>query len=697
MNTTTFRSFDYHAHRTLASAALLAMAAGGCALQADAAPQEKTQVAASALNSPPVCTPTWATTYTFASSPVRVGGMLTGTDGNVYLTDLTHNAIVQIPPGGCPSSGCASWTAQNVNGTLTIGPTLINGPSGQIGFVGKFGSSIGAVGWLSPASGVSIYQLNNPGSTRPNLPTGALALGPDGNVYFAYTSLGTSLIGIHGPNVPFSSYSVPAGYSGSPTSIVEGPDGTMWFSTGNAIGQFACVVTSSKQRLAVNAPAGTCTPAISPPVFTGAPANLLTGPDGNLWFSDGSNVEEMTTAGTIADTYAVSVGSLALASDDTVWFGNGASAGQIAEWVQNGIYTFTVPQWTDVGPMVAGPDGNMWVVTLAVPSTLSNQVTLVTPCSSCITPAVTTVVTLAGGGYPASVVSDGTNAYFTNFYGGGSVQSVPRAFGDVATLAPNRSGPWGVAVDSSNVYWTEDGGGNGSVNMTTKTPGGTVATIASGQAGPRGIVLGGGDVYWTNTSGGEVYGAAPTANAALISVAQSQPSPFGITFLNGSVFWANQGTAGQSNGSVMQWTPGASGGPSMTLTVASGQNEPFDVALSSDEEAAVWTNSGSGSEGYSLRQYVPVGSGRYAPRWGAATTLSDIGARNVVVDGAWSGTPVVYFTDFNGDVWYQKKTGETCPLSIGENTTQGLAVDDTYVYWTNFTGSGVVRRANKVH
>jgi hypothetical protein len=65
--------------------------------------------------------------------------------------------------------------------------------------------------------------------------------------------------------------------------------------------------------------------------------------------------------------------------------------------------------------------------------------------------------------------------------------------------------------------------------------------------------------------------------------------------------------------------------------------------------------------------------------------------------GTGARPPVVYFTDFQGGVSYQKKTGQTCPLSIGENTTQGLAVDDTYVYWTNFTGSGVVRRANKVH
>ncbi len=73
--------------------------------------------------------------------------------------------------------------------------------------------------------------------------------------------------------------------------------------------------------------------------------------------------------------------------------------------------------------------------------------------------------------------------------------------------------------------------------------------------------------------------------------------------------------------------------------------------------------------------------------------------RNIVVDGASSSglAPVLYWTDFTnpGTVWYQKN-GQTCPLATGENTPQGLYVDDTYVYWTDFVGDGVVRRIAKV-
>jgi len=82
----------------------------------------------------------------------------------------------------------------------------------------------------------------------------------------------------------------------------------------------------------------------------------------------------------------------------------------------------------------------------------------------------------------------------------------------------------------------------------------------------------------------------------------------------------------------------------------------------------------------------------YAPVWSAPSALSNTpGAYDVVTDG--SG--VTYFTDFHNTVWYTSN-GQTCPLATGENTPAAITVDDIYVYWTDYTGSGVVRRARKV-
>ncbi len=261
--------------------------------------------------------------------------------------------------------------------------------------------------------------------------------------------------------------------------------------------------------------------------------NLAYGPDGNLWYSAGADVGVIGSNGAPQATYTLPTVS-------------GAP--------------------TLAGPLVAGGDGNVWVIDLSYVANSSLAISALAPCSVCNTPQRTTATTLAAGGYPASVTSDGTNVYFTNFWGGGSVESVPRMQGPAVAVAANRHGPWGLAVDGTNAYWTENNAGNGQIAMTPKAGGGAVTLIATSQGTPRGIALSGSYVYWANNAasgnGGGIFGAPTTASGAVSAFGPPQEYPFSViatpSLLGGDyLLWTDNGSGARS-GSVMEWTPPSS-------------------------------------------------------------------------------------------------------------------------------------------
>ena len=102
----------------------------------------------------------------------------------------------------------------------------------------------------------------------------------------------------------------------------------------------------------------------------------------------------------------------------------------------------------------------------------------------------------------------GSNVFFASVYlafaDTGSVMSVPKTGGTPQTLAANQNLPNGIAVDDTNIYWTDYSGGT--VMKMAKTPvdGGAPVTLASGQDGPLGIAVDATSVYWTNEGGGSV-------------------------------------------------------------------------------------------------------------------------------------------------------------------------------------------------
>jgi streptogramin lyase len=206
----------------------------------------------------------------------------------------------------------------------------------------------------------------NPGSD----PTSIVA-GADGNVWFADPGT-TSAIGQITPSGTITEFtnglnpgSRPGGIRGTQATftggIVTGPDGNVWFTddgTTKAIGRIT--------------PTGTITE-FSDGLNAGSfPFSMTVGPDGNLWFTDQGSTKAIgmfnLTTHTITEFDLPAGGhnpsEITTGGDGSLWFTDkpGPPTGpHIGRMTTAGTLTeFSLPAGHTPGGPVAGPDGNVW-------------------------------------------------------------------------------------------------------------------------------------------------------------------------------------------------------------------------------------------------------------------------------------------------------------------------------------------------
>jgi hypothetical protein len=302
---------------------------------------------------------------------------------------------------------------------------------------------------------------------------------------------------------------------------------------------------------------------------------------------------------------------------------------------------------------------------------------------------------------------------------GGKILAEP----GIVTLAAAQNAPFDVVVDSTSVYWTNQGSvsvgipgslattgsyANGAI-MRMPTAGGVPTTLAfTGQNSPDYIALDPANVYWTSSVENDLSSSIGSLGGSVTKVALDGGSPVALAtgFISGGlavklseVFWTHFGGPVEADspsagcvclpspcsvtdvclnidsGAVMRLSPG---GKPIELA-ALGQAVPAGIAL--DATNIYWINQSAGSV-------------MKMPRSGGNPTVLATG-QPLPQDIATDSTSV-YWTAFgdgvrNGGAIVKVAIGGGVPttLASGQNPA-GIAVDDQNVYWTNsssFTGN----------
>jgi hypothetical protein len=273
-----------------------------------------------------------------------------------------------------------------------------------------------------------------------------------------------------------------------------------------------------------------------------------------------------------------------------------------------------------------------------------------------------------GQSAPTSLAVDATNLYWTNAGSNSAVMKGPLAGGAPQALASGQVAAWGIAVDATSVYWTT-ATMNGKV-QSVPIAGGAATTIASGQGIPLGIAVDSAYVYWTNSAMPGAVLRAPIGGGAATTLATGT-SPWGIAVDATSVYWTDSGSG------TVNKAPLAGG---TAITLASGQATPKALLLTATD--VHWANDGNGS-----LWHVPIGGG---------TPTAGITGRNQPWGLAQDATGLYWTDAFMGYVLW---TGggpfpSFLPFPMMQTMPRGVALDAKTVYWTT-ADTGTVWRVAK--
>ncbi len=304
----------------------------------------------------------------------------------------------------------------------------------------------------------------------------SMTVGPDGNIWFVWARVAgdgspiengvSNFVSRVTRDGTFTTFPVPTKYAfrrflgfNGHSAIITGPDGNLWFSecTGNKIGR----ITTAGVLTEFVVPTAVLVPTAPTNIMTSFASGLTRGSDGNLWFVENKTdkIARITMSGSITEfplpahsaPYWITTGT-----DGNLWLteiGTAGRASMIARVSTAGAVTeFAIPNGTD-SPLeiTSAPDKNLWF-TLA-----SGSVARIEMLAGGAAPAITTsAVPQSARPFEIAFASSATSASTATLQQS-TVTSPARPEAAPATGRRHAVGP-------TRTFWT------GKVTLTLKMP-----------------------------------------------------------------------------------------------------------------------------------------------------------------------------------------------------------------------------------
>lgn len=234
--------------------------------------------------------------------------------------------------------------------------SLTPGPGGDVWFSfdrDPVRKGDAAIGRITPQGKTTLFTKG----LDPRSGPGGMALGPDGNLWFADDGKRPA-IGRITPQGTITEFRSGLDPKSRPGAVVSGPDGNLWFSDvgrRRAIGRITPDGTITEFRDGLDPKA--------------VPFGIVVGPDGNLWFGDTTKaIGRITPQGAITELGPApsAVGSLVapvVGPDGNIWTVGGSPLGfvQVSPLGTTSQFSAGTGSLAGLlGPLAAGPDGNVW-------------------------------------------------------------------------------------------------------------------------------------------------------------------------------------------------------------------------------------------------------------------------------------------------------------------------------------------------
>ncbi|MDQ6892340.1 MAG: hypothetical protein M3167_06635 [Acidobacteriota bacterium] len=362
------------------------------------------------------------------------------------------------------------------------------------------------------------------------------------------------------------------------------------------------------------------------PTAGSGPGGIVTGPDGNLWFTEtsASKVGRITPAGAITEFSLPSTGtptSITVGSDGNLWFGDNSLPG-IGRITTAGVITmFPLPSTSGPADITAGPDGALWFA-----DNKANQIGRITTAGAASFFSIPTA-----GSSPAGIVKGAdNNLWFTEFLGG-KIGKITTAGLVTEFLLPTGVGPGLITNGPDGNLWFTDPVSS-KVGKITTAGAATMFTVPTGGT-PVGIAPGpDGNLWFTDNGGGLIERITLTGTVTTFTIPTSGSGPVVIIRGPDNAMWFTENGAARIGRITVPSgsTPNLTISKSAPATIASGQNLTYTIT---------YGNTGSGgATGVSIRDTIPSGT-TFVSATGGGTAASGVVTWNVgTVNAGATGT-----------------------------------------------------------